>query len=70
MRPVRALVDFTAKEFGGLDSLFNVAADLSAGTLGRDGNVMSVPIDVWQHTIDVTLTGYMYRRPACSAPLD
>ena len=56
----RELVDFTAKEFGGLDSLFNVAADLSAGTLGRDGNVMSVPIDVWQHTIDVTLTGYMY----------
>jgi NAD(P)-dependent dehydrogenase (short-subunit alcohol dehydrogenase family) len=56
----RELVDFTAKEFGGLDSLFNVAADLSARTLGRDGNVMSVPIDVWQHTLDVTLTGYMY----------
>jgi NAD(P)-dependent dehydrogenase (short-subunit alcohol dehydrogenase family) len=54
------LVDFTAKEFGGLDRLFNVAADLSAGTLARDSDVMSVPIDVWQHTIDVTLTGYMY----------
>ena len=21
---------------------------------------MSVPLEVWQHTIDVTLTGYMY----------
>jgi NAD(P)-dependent dehydrogenase (short-subunit alcohol dehydrogenase family) len=54
------LVDFTAKEFGGLDGLFNVAADLSAATLGRDSDVMSVPLEVWQHTIDVTLTGYMY----------
>ena len=54
------LVDFTAKEFGGLDGLFNVAADLSAGTLARDSDVMSVPIDVWQHTLDVTLTGYMF----------
>ena len=55
-----ALVDFTAKEFGGLDGLFNVAADLSAGTIGRDSDVMSVPLEVWLHTIDVTLTGYMY----------
>ena len=54
------LVDFTAKEFGGLDGLFNVAADLSAGTIGRDSDVMSVPLEVWEHTIDVTLTGYMY----------
>ena len=56
----KELVDFTAKEFGGLDSLFNVAADLSAGTIGRDSDVLSVPLEVWRHTIDVTLTGYMY----------
>jgi len=54
------LVDFTAKEFGGLDALFNVAADLSAQNIGRDSTVMSVSLEVWQHTIDVTLTGYMY----------
>ncbi len=54
------LVDFTAREFGGLDALFNVAADLSPKTVGRDTNVMSVALDVWQHTFDVTLTGYMY----------
>lgn len=54
------LVDFTAKEFGGLDALFNVAADLSAQNIGRDGTVMSVSLEVWQHTIDVTLTGYMH----------
>ena len=56
----KELVDVTIKEFGRVDGLFNVAADLSAGTVGRDSDVMSVPLDVWRHTIDVTLTGYMY----------
>ncbi|MEK6324958.1 MAG: SDR family NAD(P)-dependent oxidoreductase [Acidobacteriota bacterium] len=54
------LVDFTVREFGWLDGLFNVAADLSASTIGQDSDVISVPLDVWRHTIDVTLTGYMY----------
>lgn len=54
------LVDFAVSEFGGLDGLFNVAVDLSAETVGRDSDVISVPLDVWRHTIDVTLTGYMY----------
>ncbi|MGK5440234.1 SDR family NAD(P)-dependent oxidoreductase [Micromonospora sp. URMC 105] len=56
----RGLIEFTADRFGGLHGLFNVAADLSAGSFGRDGDVISSPLDVWQHTIDVTLTGYMY----------
>lgn len=56
----KEFIDFTAKEFGGIDGLFNVAADLSARTIGKDTDVMSVPLEVWQHTIDVTLTGYMY----------
>ncbi|MFE9694851.1 SDR family NAD(P)-dependent oxidoreductase [Micromonospora sp. NPDC005806] len=56
----RGLVEFTAERFGALHGLFNVAADLSPRTLGRDSDVISVPVDVWQHTIDVTLTGYMY----------
>jgi NAD(P)-dependent dehydrogenase (short-subunit alcohol dehydrogenase family) len=56
----KELVDFTVKELGEIDGLFNVAADLSANTVGRDSDVMSVPLYVWRHTIDVTLTGYMY----------
>lgn len=56
----KSLIEFTSSELGGLDALFNVAADLSAGTIGRDTDVLSVPVDVWQRTIDVTLTGYMY----------
>ena len=54
------LIRFAVQEFGGLDGLFNVAADLSARAIGRDSDVMSVPLEVWQHTLDVTLTGYMY----------
>jgi NAD(P)-dependent dehydrogenase (short-subunit alcohol dehydrogenase family) len=65
------LVDFAAAEFGRLDGLFNVAADLSAGNLGRDGDVVSVPVEVWQRTIDVTLSGYMYGiRHALPAMID
>ena len=59
------LVDFTVKEFGGPDGLFNVAADLSASGVGRDSDVISVPLDVWRHTIDVTLTGLHVRHQAC-----
>src|SRR5882762_9400832 len=39
------LVEFTARELGGLDALFNVAADLSSRTIGRDTDVLSVPLD-------------------------
>src|SRR5260221_13702711 len=56
----KSLIEFPARELAGLDALFNVAADLSSGTIGRDTDVLSVPLDVWQRTIDVTLTGYMY----------
>jgi NAD(P)-dependent dehydrogenase (short-subunit alcohol dehydrogenase family) len=54
------LIAFTVERFGGLDGLSNVAADLSLNTLGRDSDVTTVPIDVWQRTIDITLTGYMF----------
>ena len=56
----KELVDDTVKEFGRLDGLFNVAADLSPATLAQDSDVLSVPLEVWRHTIDVTLSGYMY----------
>jgi NAD(P)-dependent dehydrogenase (short-subunit alcohol dehydrogenase family) len=56
----KALVDTTVKAFGRLDGLFNVAADLSPATLSQDADVLSVSLDVWRHTIDVTLSGYMY----------
>ena len=56
----KRVIDFAVAEFGGLHGLFEVAADWWAGTNGPDSNVLSVPADVWQHTIDVTLTAHMY----------
>jgi NAD(P)-dependent dehydrogenase (short-subunit alcohol dehydrogenase family) len=43
-----------------VDGLFNVAADLSSKNMGRDSDVANVPLEVWRHTIDVTLTGYIH----------
>lgn len=55
----KALVDVAVTGFGGLDGLFTVAADTSKETLGRDGaaDLLTVPLDVWQRTLDVNLTG-------------
>ena len=64
----KELVDFTVKEFGRLDGLFNVAADLSAGTMGRDSDVISIPLDVWRHTMmshsPATCTAFASRCPS------
>jgi NAD(P)-dependent dehydrogenase (short-subunit alcohol dehydrogenase family) len=43
---------------GGLDILVNVAADLSPAVLGRDSDLVDVPLEVWRRTIEVDLTGY------------
>jgi NAD(P)-dependent dehydrogenase (short-subunit alcohol dehydrogenase family) len=56
----KELIDAAISEHGALDGLFSVAADLSPRNMGRDSDVTTVPLDVWQHTIDVNLTGYMY----------
>jgi NAD(P)-dependent dehydrogenase (short-subunit alcohol dehydrogenase family) len=56
----KALIDFTVNEFGRVDGLFNVAADVWAGEMDQDPDVKSVPFALWRHTIDVTLTGYTY----------
>lgn len=57
---VRAFVAFAVHEFGRLDGYFNNAADLSADVLGRDTDAVDIPTDVWQRTIDVNLSGYLY----------
>jgi NAD(P)-dependent dehydrogenase (short-subunit alcohol dehydrogenase family) len=55
----RALMERAVELYGAVDGLFNVAADLSPGTLGRDTDLLSVPLEVWRRTLDVNLTGYM-----------
>jgi NAD(P)-dependent dehydrogenase (short-subunit alcohol dehydrogenase family) len=55
-----ALMGRAVDEFGGLDGLFNVAADMSEATLGRDTDVVSVPTEVWNRSLAVNLTGYFH----------
>jgi NAD(P)-dependent dehydrogenase (short-subunit alcohol dehydrogenase family) len=55
---VRALIDHAVREFGGVDGLFNVGADLSEGTIGRDGDLLAFDPDVWRRTFEVNLMGF------------
>jgi NAD(P)-dependent dehydrogenase (short-subunit alcohol dehydrogenase family) len=57
---VRALIDTSVTEFGGIDGLFNVAADVSAEVLGRDGDLLDMDPSVWRRTFEVNLTGYAH----------
>jgi NAD(P)-dependent dehydrogenase (short-subunit alcohol dehydrogenase family) len=58
-RSVQQLVDRTIEEFGGIDGLHNVGADLSDDNLGRDATILDTGMDVWQRTLDVNLLGYV-----------
>ena len=58
---IKALMDRAVSEFGGIDGLHFNAMDMSAATLGVDGkhDLMTLPLDVWQRTLDVGLTGFL-----------
>lgn len=55
---VSELIGLAVKEFGGLHGLFNVGADLSPGTLGKDGDLLAMDPEVWRRTLEVNLLGY------------
>ncbi|HEY0228203.1 MAG TPA: SDR family NAD(P)-dependent oxidoreductase, partial [Mycobacterium sp.] len=44
-RSVQGLVDRTIEEFGGIDGLHNVGADLSDDNLGRDTTILDTGMD-------------------------
>jgi NAD(P)-dependent dehydrogenase (short-subunit alcohol dehydrogenase family) len=56
-----ALVAATVERYGGVDGLHVNAADMSPETLGADGehDLLTLPLPVWQRTIDVNLTGFV-----------
>ncbi len=56
---VRRLVDQTLTEFGVINGLHNVGADLSNDNLGRDTTVLDTDFEVWHRTLDVNLLGYV-----------
>jgi NAD(P)-dependent dehydrogenase (short-subunit alcohol dehydrogenase family) len=53
------LIAATVEEFGGLDLLHANAADLSPDNVGRDSDAVSVPLDVFDRTIEVNLRGHL-----------
>ena len=46
---MKNLFQTTTDQFGGLDGLFNVAADLSAQTIGQDTDVVSIDLAVMDY---------------------
>lgn len=54
-----ALIAAAVERYGGVDGLFNVAAELSARNFDRDTDLLDVPLEVWRRTLDVNLTGYL-----------
>lgn len=58
---VRDLIGFAVSTYGGLDGAHTSAADMSAATLGRDSetDAVTIPLEVWQRTLDVNLTGFL-----------
>ena len=56
---VKAALDGAFSRFGRLDILFNNAALTDEVTMSLDSNVTEVPLEIWNRTLQVNLTGYM-----------
>jgi NAD(P)-dependent dehydrogenase (short-subunit alcohol dehydrogenase family) len=56
---VDRLVSQAVETFGQLNAVHINAADLSAGTAGRDTDVLTVPLEVFDRTIAVNLRGHV-----------
>jgi NAD(P)-dependent dehydrogenase (short-subunit alcohol dehydrogenase family) len=58
---VRALVACAIEHYGAVDGLHVNAADMSPDVMGVDGetDLLTIPLPVWQRTLDVNLTGFL-----------
>ena len=57
---VEDMFDTAVATFGGIDGVHSNAMDMSAAALGVDGqhDICTLPLDVWQRSLDVGLTGF------------
>lgn len=55
---VKQLIDLAITHFGRLDGLHANAADLRVQD--QDTNAVEIDLDIWQHLININLTGYLY----------
>jgi NAD(P)-dependent dehydrogenase (short-subunit alcohol dehydrogenase family) len=53
------MVAASVRVLGGLDILFNNAADTSVATMERDGALVDMDVEVWDHCMNVDLRGAM-----------
>lgn len=56
---VDSLVKAARDHYGGVDLVHVNAADLSADTIGRDSDAETVPMEVFDRTIEVNLRGHL-----------
>ncbi len=56
---VDELVTRAVAEFGGIDCVHVNAADLSPDTIQRDGDIETVPLEVFDHSLAVGLRGHL-----------
>lgn len=54
---IKNLIDTAVRSYGGLDGLHANAADL--GVIHQDGDVLEVPLAVFDRTIDINLRGHL-----------
>jgi NAD(P)-dependent dehydrogenase (short-subunit alcohol dehydrogenase family) len=52
-------VETAVREFGGVDILFNNGAATGPDTVGREGHVHELDLEVWNRTMAVNVGGYM-----------
>ena len=55
---IEALIAACVKQYGGIDGLANIGADVGTSTLPRDVEVSEMDIAIWQRTLRVNLIGH------------
>ena len=56
----KAAVDAVVSRFGRLDILFNNAALTDMAVMAGDTNAVEIPNAIWERTLHVNVTGYLY----------
>ncbi len=56
---IQAMIGFALEKFGKIDVLHNNAADLSPANAGRDRDIETMPVEVWDRTFHVNVRGTM-----------
>ncbi len=56
---VKNLMDLAIKQYGKINGLFNVAANINPVEVAKDTNPVDIELADWQRNIDINLTGFM-----------